>query len=70
MDPFGLRPGRVHREVRLRAGAAARCRLRARPMNADPPANLEFFLALTLAPDTAWVIVQRELEATGVNPSS
>ena len=39
-------------------------------MNAGPPANLEFFLALTLAPDTAWVIVQRELEATGVNPSS
>jgi hypothetical protein len=39
-------------------------------MNADPPANLEFVPALTLAPDTAWVIVQRELEATGVNPSS
>jgi hypothetical protein len=39
-------------------------------MNAGPPANLEFFLALSLAPDTAWVIVQRELEATGVNPSS
>jgi hypothetical protein len=39
-------------------------------MNADPPANLEFFLALTLAPDTAWVIVQGEFEATGVNPST
>ena len=41
-------------------------------MNADPPANLEFFLALTLAPDTAWVIVTSgSLEGdTGVNPSS
>ena len=39
-------------------------------MNADPPANLEFFPALMLAPDTAWVIVRRELEATGANPSS
>ena len=39
-------------------------------MNADPPANLEFFLGLTLAPDTAWVIVQRKFKATGVNPPS
>ena len=37
-------------------------------MNADPPANLEFFLALTLAPDTAWVIVKREFKATVSTP--
>jgi|SoimicmetaTmtHMA_FD_contig_51_1764730_length_692_multi_2_in_0_out_0_2 hypothetical protein len=39
-------------------------------MNADPRANLEFCLALTLGPDTAWVIAQREFKATRANPSS
>jgi DNA-binding MarR family transcriptional regulator len=35
-------------------------------MAADPPEDLELFLALTLAASKAWTIVQREFRAEGV----
>ena len=39
-------------------------------MNSDPPEELEFFLALTLAASKAWPLVRREFAAAGVDPGN
>jgi DNA-binding MarR family transcriptional regulator len=39
-------------------------------LTADPPDDLDFFLALTLASSKTWPLVQREFEAAGVDPSN
>src|SRR4051794_37339291 len=39
-------------------------------MSADPPPNLELFLALALAASKGWSIVQREFRAAGVDTGS
>ena len=39
-------------------------------MSSDPPEELEFFLALTLAASKAWPLVRREFAAAGVDPGN
>src|SRR4051812_33723342 len=39
-------------------------------MRADPPADLDLFLALTLAASKAWPLIRAEFEAAGVDPSN